>query len=936
MIKNWKVDGPEEFKVEKKIPGFETLEIILGLAELERIVGLVVECGIFSKSTLCVVTGATHGGYIPLKIAPYFKQIICNTCNVEVMLQNIEATGVQNVTFATGSEEPPGAIVIELYASDATGEVLVTISEALAPVEPGPVKKNSIKLQRIGDLGSRSKLIRNWNIVVAERLVPEFNRHFNRHISDIGELVWDNLIHFCVMVKNGGPLFQEMLTRNVNAGIIDRWTVLDTGSTDGTVAAVTQILGNSGKPGMLFEEPFINFRDSRNRCLDLIDSVGDRRPPCKYILMLDDTYVMQGNLRGFLETVRGDTLANSYSNLVRSNDVEYLSCRVTCAEQNLRYKYTLHEVIQEENNVNVRIPVTGAYGCWIEDKGNDSMTKRTVDRKQYDLQCLFDMLREEPENSRHLYYIAQTYAMLKDYRKAADFFRLRLEHHFTGFIEERNDALLELTRLEHQYLGVSWDICLAGYEQYSVLDPKRPDGHYFIGVHYYNNGDLPKAYDYFKKAFHIGFPRELRQYSLRPTISQHFVPWFLTNLAYGQGLGAPSLGVAAALHFLRESTIATDYEKSLVRDWLAIYQLVCAVKDSESKKIICFVAPGGFGQWDGNNAGAQGVGIGGSETWVIETARCLAAGAEVYVFCDCIGNSIIDGVHYRKIAHYLDFAGKTRITHCIISRFSEYVPAALASNGTENVHFIMHDIRPSGNIIPVDAKLRTVFCLSEWHKSLFLSQFPQFATITHALNYGVQPCESQSGQNSTAVPASFIYSSFANRGLSTILKIWPQIRKKYSNATLSVFCDLENQWALTNHGPEIALVKKMITDLADEGVHNYGWVSKPCLREHWARAMVWLYPCRFEETFCHTALEAAASKTLAITNGLAALDETAARERTLRISETVGIMECLEKGLDPSGNLSAVGKKLVDANYQWACEKTWKNQTKNFENLIKI
>ena len=138
MIKNWKVDGPEEFKVEKKIPGFETLEIILGLAELERIVGLVVECGIFSKSTLCVVTGATHGGYIPLKIAPYFKQIICNTCNVEVMLQNIEATGVQNVTFATGSEEPPGAIVIELYASDATGEVLVTISEALAPVEPGP------------------------------------------------------------------------------------------------------------------------------------------------------------------------------------------------------------------------------------------------------------------------------------------------------------------------------------------------------------------------------------------------------------------------------------------------------------------------------------------------------------------------------------------------------------------------------------------------------------------------------------------------------------------------------------------------------------------------------------------------------------------------------------------------------------------------------
>jgi len=920
MINKWKVDRPEEFTVEKKTPGFETLKIISGLAELERIVGLVVECGIFSKSSVCVVEGATHGGYIPVNIARYFKQVICKNNSTHAMLQNIKDAGICNITSATDSFGITGDILIELYTSGATGEPSVTIRRSVAPWAPA-VKK--IKLQRAND----------WHIVVAEPLVPEFNKHFNRPVDDISELVWDNLIHFCVMVKNGGPLFEKMLTHSVSSGIIDRWTVLDTGSTDETVAAVKRILGNSGISGKLYEEPFINFRDSRNRCLDLVAADGDRQPPCKYNLMLDDTYHVQGNLRGFLEFVRGDIVASSYSNLVRSNDVEYLSCRVTKAEKNLRYKYTLHEVIQEENNVNVRIPTEF---CWIEDVSNSSMMQRTVDRKQYDLQCLFGMLTEEPENPRHLYYIAQTFSIIKDYRKAADFFRLRIEHPVTGFVEERNDALIELTRLEHQYLGVPWDTCLAGYEQYSVLDPKRPDGHYFIGAHYYNNGHMEKAYNYFKKAFVIGFPRELRQYSLRPTISQHFVPLFLSSLAYGRD---SMLGVAAAMHFLRESTIATDFEKSLVRDWLSIHQLVSAVKASESKKIVCFVAPGGFGRWDGKSLGVGVGGIGGSETWVIETARCLAGGAggaagyEVYVFCDCGGNSIIDGVHYRETSTYLDFAGSHRITHCVISRFSEYIPAALASNGTENVHFIMHDVRPSGNIIPVNAKLRNIFCLSEWHKSLFLSQFPQFAAVTHALNYGVRACE---GQRSTAVPASFIYSSFANRGLSTVLEIWPQIRKKYSNATLSVFCDLENQWALTNHGPEIAVVKKLLADLVCEGVHNYGWVSKPCLREHWARAMVWLYPCRFEETFCHTALEAAASQTLAITNGLAALDETAARERTVRISGTVGIMDCLEKGLDSDGNLSVVGKQLVDANYRWASEKSWENQTKLFEKLINI
>lgn len=913
MIKNWRVGRPEEFRVGKKIPGFETLNIIPDLPELERIAGLVAECGIFSKSTVCVIDNATHGGYIPVKIAPYFEQIVCNyysyTSQAEAMALNIRDAGVCNLTIGKAMLITPG-VVINLYRNGLVGEPSVTIRQCDA---------GGIKLQRT-----------DWHIVVADALVPEFNKHFNRPVDEIGELAWDNLIHFCVMVKNGGPLFEEMLTHSVTSGIIDRWTVLDTGSTDGTVAAVNRILGNSGIPGMLFEEPFINFRDSRNRCLDLIIWQNRQRPPCKYNLMLDDTYLMRGagrGLRGFLEIVRGDTVASSYSNLVRSTDVEYLSCRVTIAEMNLRYKYTLHEVIQEENNVNVRVPTEF---CWIEDVSNDSMMQRTVDRKQYDLQCLFDMLAEEPNNSRHLYYIAQTYSIMKEYRKAADFFRLRFEHPVTGFAEERTDALIELTRLEHQYLGVAWDTCLAGYEQYSVLDPTRPDGQYFIGVHYYNNGELEKAYNYFKKAFAIGFPGELRQYSLRPTISQHFVPLFLTSLAYGRD---SRLGFAAAMHFLQESTIATDFEKSLITDWLAIHQLVSAVKDSECKKIICFVAPGGFGRWDGKSS------VGGSETWVIETARCLALepGAKVYVFCDCGEKSIIDGVRYRETSKYLEFSGSHRITHCVISRFSEFVPAALASNGTENVHFIMHDIRPSGNIIPVDAKLRNIFCLSEWHKSLFLSQFPQFATNTHAISYGVRECTGLAGQQKT--PASFIYSSFANRGLSTILKIWPQIRKKYSNATLSVFCDLENQWALTNHGPEIALVKKMITDLVDEGVHNYGWVSKPCLREHWARAMVWLYPCRFEETFCHTALEAAASKTLAITNGLAALDETAARERTVRIPGTDienGIMDCLERVLDDGGNLTPIGKELVDANYRWACDKSWESQTKIFENLINI
>ena len=38
------------------------------------------------------------------------------------------------------------------------------------------------------------------------------------------------------MVKNGGDQFEEMLLKNLH--IIDRWTILDTGSTDKTIEII--------------------------------------------------------------------------------------------------------------------------------------------------------------------------------------------------------------------------------------------------------------------------------------------------------------------------------------------------------------------------------------------------------------------------------------------------------------------------------------------------------------------------------------------------------------------------------------------------------------------------------------------------------------------------------------------------------------------------
>jgi glycosyltransferase involved in cell wall biosynthesis len=145
--------------------------------------------------------------------------------------------------------------------------------------------------------------------------------------------------------------------------------------------------------------------------------------------------------------------------------------------------------------------------------------------------------------------------------------------------------------------------------------------------------------------------------------------------------------------------------------------------------------------------------------------------------------------------------------------------------------------------------------------------FPQFNV--RSLNYGIDQLKFSPG---VKIKNSFIYSSFPNRGLLVLLKMWPRILKILPDAVLNVYSDLNGEW-VNNVAPEqMKAIKELIPSLTGVTVHS--WVSKSDLANAFKTADYWLYPCTFEETFCLTALEAAISKTCVISNGLAALEET--------------------------------------------------------------
>jgi hypothetical protein len=102
------------------------------------------------------------------------------------------------------------------------------------------------------------------------------------------------------------------------------------------------------------------------------------------------------------------------------------------------------------------------------------------------------------------------------------------------------------------------------------------------------------------------------------------------------------------------------------------------------------------------------------------------------------------------------------------------------------------------------------------------------------------------------------------------------------------------------------------------------------LREFWAKSHIWLYPCVFRETCCLTAYEAAASKTLAITNNLAALEESVG-DRGICIPGNPETEEWRDKTLNEVFKvLESDYENLIDKNYEWIKNKQYEIVTRDF------
>lgn len=277
----------------------------------------------------------------------------------------------------------------------------------------------------------------------------------------------------CMIVKNEAHIIRRCL--DSVRPFIDHWLIVDTGSTDGTQALIREQLRDL--PGELFERPWRNFGHNRSEALALARARAD------YLFVIDADEVLQlpvGYHRPALQ-------AESYTLDVHFGGLNY--GRVCLLRSSLPWQYlgVLHEYPDCGRPVE-RPRLPGPTVQVYTDGGRSQID--TVTKYARDAEVLEAALRDEPDNARYVFYLAQSYRDSEQPENALAAYERRAT--MGDWIEETWYALYSAARLA-EALGRSPAEVTDRYLQAYQCRPQRAEalsdlaryqrlrGHYALG-----------------------------------------------------------------------------------------------------------------------------------------------------------------------------------------------------------------------------------------------------------------------------------------------------------------------------------------------------------------------------------------------------------------------------------------------------------------------
>jgi glycosyltransferase involved in cell wall biosynthesis len=296
-----------------------------------------------------------------------------------------------------------------------------------------------------------------------------------------------------MIVKNES----KVITRCLNSvlPVIDYWVIVDTGSTDGTQKIIKDFMRDKGVEGELYERPWVNFAHNRNEALNL--AKGKR----SYLLFMDadDYLVCEPDFKlPYLDKDLYFVMANHPSG-TKYGRLHFVN---NCKEW--VWEGVLHEALMAKPSNEWRSSAT------LEKVNNtctaDGARSNDTQKYQKDAVTLENALKEDPNNTRYVFYLAQSYRdagngdlALKNYEKRAA---------MAGWDQENFIALLEAAKLQEQLKYPSEDV-IKGYERAYQYRPSRAEPVYYLANYLRSLKKYDEAYRWAKIGAAIPYSKDI-------------------------------------------------------------------------------------------------------------------------------------------------------------------------------------------------------------------------------------------------------------------------------------------------------------------------------------------------------------------------------------------------------------------------------------------
>jgi len=224
------------------------------------------------------------------------------------------------------------------------------------------------------------------------------------------------------MIKNEEKIIERCI--NDALSILDGICVTDTGSTDNTVSKVHQIFENLKIPGQLYNDTFKDFGHNRsNSFINAVDFCNNQGWDLNetYGLLLDAD--MQLVVKNFDKSM---LKSNGYKIIQDTTCLEYYNTRFIKMSVNWKCVGVTHEYWDGSYSDNF-----GKDIIYINDIGDGGCKSDKIER---DIRLLENGLKENPNNDRYHFYLAQSFKDCGRFDDAINFYKKRIA--LGGWVEE--------------------------------------------------------------------------------------------------------------------------------------------------------------------------------------------------------------------------------------------------------------------------------------------------------------------------------------------------------------------------------------------------------------------------------------------------------------------------------------------------------------------